>query len=168
MSQKNLSDRIQHTLRRAPWRRQSQLAAIIALALIVAIIIGALYLAQVTAISTTGRQNEELLAYRDRLVRENEQLRAEIAELRSVPRLLQRAQEMGFTYADSEGIEYLIVAGYMPEQPASVAPLQAQEEPLPVYDETFSGWLERQFADLVAQFEAWASTRRSPAAGTGE
>jgi len=57
MSQKNLSDRIQHTLRRAPWRRQSQLAAIIALALIVAIIIGALYLAQVTAISTTGRQN---------------------------------------------------------------------------------------------------------------
>ncbi len=168
MSQNDFSNRIQHTLRSAPWRRQSQLAAIIALALIVAIIIGALYLAQVTTISTTGRQNEELRAYRDRLVRENEQLRAEIAELRSVPRLLQRAQEMGFTYAGSEQIEYLIVAGYMPEQPASVAPLQAQQEPLPVYDETFSGWLEQQWAELVAQFRAWASANNFPTGQTGD
>jgi hypothetical protein len=130
---------IQHALRTAPWRRQSQLAAVIALALIVAIIIGALYLAQATSIATTGRQNETLRSYRDQLVRENEQIRADIAEMRSVPRLLGRSQELGFVYANTETIEYLIVEGYMPEQPPSVAPLQPEEEQLPLYDETFSG-----------------------------
>jgi hypothetical protein len=158
---------IQHTLRSAPWRRQSQLAAIIALALIVAIIIGALYLAQVTTVATTGRQNEDLQNYRDRIVRENEQFRADIAALRSVPRLLRRAQELGFTYAGRETIEYLIVDGYMPEQPASVAPLEANaNELLPVYDETFSGWLSEQWSTLVNQFEAWAGQPSSAGGAT--
>lgn len=155
---------IQHTLRSAPWRRQSQLAAILALALIVAIIIGALYLAQVTTVATTGRQNEELLAHRDSIVRGNEQLRAEIAELRSIPRLLRRAQELGFFAANRDQIEYLVIEGYMPYQPESVAPLQ-DSEPLPIYDETFSGWLQQQWEALVAQFEAWAGSDLS---GQGE
>ncbi len=156
---------IQHTLRSAPWRRQSQLAAIIALALIVAIIIGALYLAQVTTVATTGRQNEELIAYRDSIVRQNEQLRAEIAELRSIPRLLRRAQELGFYVADRSQIEYLVIDGYMPQQPESVAPLQ-DTEPLPIYDETFAGWLQRQWEALVGQFEAWAGSDTSEQGGS--
>lgn len=147
---------IQHTLQNAPWRRQSQLAAIMALMLIVSIIIGALYLAQVTAVATTGRQNEDLQSYRDTLVRDNEQIRADIAELRSIPRLLRRAQALGFTYADHSSIEYLIVAGYLPDQPESVAPLEPEGEALPLYDETFSGWLQQQWTGLVDQFEAWA------------
>ncbi|MFC1959561.1 hypothetical protein ACFLYO_02515 [Chloroflexota bacterium] len=147
---------IQHTLQNAPWRRQSQLAAILALVLIVSIIIGALYLAQVTAVATTGRQNEEHQRYRDTLVRDSEQIRADIAELRSIPRLLRRAQELGFTYADRGAIEYLIVAGYLPAQPESVAPLEPEGDTLPLYDETFSGWLQQQWQGLVEQFEAWA------------
>lgn len=153
-------DWIQHTLRTGPWRRQSQFAAIVALALIVAIIIGALYLAQVTTVSTTGRQNEDLRVYRDRLVRENEQIRADIADLRSIPRLLRRAQELGFTYAGAENIEYLIVEGYQPHLPESVAPLVPEEDPLPVYDETFSGWLRQQWLNLSIQFEDWAEEAR--------
>lgn len=159
---------IQHALRRAPWRRQSQLAAMIALALIVAIIIGALYLAQATTVSTTGRQVEELQAYRDRLLRENEQIRAEIAVMRSIPRLITRARELGFVRAESDQIEYLVVEGYMPEQPESVAPLQQPEEPLPVYDETFYGWLQRQWESLVTQFEEWARTTQAAEAGETE
>ncbi len=165
-NQQNGTQWIQHTLRSAPWRRQSQLATIMALVLIVAIIIGALYLAQVTTVATTGRQNEDLQNYRDRLVRENEQIRADIAALRSVPRLLRRAQELGFTYADRETIEYLIVDGYMPEQPESVAPLRPdEEEVLPLYDETFSGWIRRQWELLVAQFEDWAGSDNPDGAG---
>jgi hypothetical protein len=168
MAQNKDSDRsqwIQHTLRSAPWRRQSQLATIMALMLIVAIIIGALYLAQVTTVATTGRQNEDLQDYRDRLVRENEEIRADIAALRSVPRLLRRAQELGFTYADRDRIEYLIVSGYIPEQLTSVAPLRPEDEAaLPLYDETFSGWLRQQWQNLVAQFEEWAGSEQS---GTG-
>ncbi|GAB4569176.1 MAG: hypothetical protein Kow0077_01280 [Anaerolineae bacterium] len=156
----------QHALRGAAWRRQSQLAAMVALALIVAIIIGALYLAQVTTVSTTGRQNEELRQYRDQLVRENEQIRADIAELRSIPRLLRRAQELGFTYAGTSQIEYLVIDGYVPEQPESVAPLVSEPEPLPLYDETFDGWLQQQWLNLTLQFEEWAS--QASQAGGGE
>lgn len=156
---------IQHTLRAAPWRRQSQLAAVVALAVIVSIIIGALYLAQVTTVSTTGRQNEELRIYRDQLVRENEQIRADIAELRSIPRLLRRAQELGFTYAGVGEIEYLIVDGYQPEQIESVAPLIPVDEPLPVYDESFSSWLSQQWTNLSIQFEEWAERTAAGQAG---
>ncbi len=150
---------IQHTLRRAPWQRQSQLATMIALALIVAIIIGALYLAQATTTATTGREMEDMAAYRDRLVRENEQIRAEIAQMRSIPRLITRAQQLGFVFADRDQMEYLVVEGYMPELPESVAPLQQEEvAPLPDYDETFSGWLQQQWEALVMQFEEWAGS----------
>ncbi len=146
---------IQHALRAAPWRQQGQAAAVAALALIVAIIIGALYLAQATMTVTTNRQLEELVARRARLERENEQLRAEIAVLRSVPRLITRATELGFTLAERTQIEYLVVEGYVPQRPESVAPLQA-DDTLPAYDETLSGWLQRQWEALVQQFEDWA------------
>ncbi|MBN1967026.1 MAG: hypothetical protein JW910_20400 [Anaerolineae bacterium] len=149
---------IEHALRRAPWRRQSQLAAMIALALIVAIIIGALYLAQATMVSTTGRQNEEMAAYRDRLLLENEQIRSEIAVMRSIPRLIERAQELGFVPASRAEIDYLAVQGYLPQQPESVAPVQEAQDVLPDYDETFDGWLQQQWQALVTQFEDWAAT----------
>ncbi len=159
MSQKtplNRSQWIQHALRSAPWRRQSQAAAIIALALIVGVIIGALYLAQITSVATMGRQNENLQRYRDNLVRQNEQIRADLAELRSIPRLLRRAQDLGFIYAGGASMEYLVVPGYQPERLTSVAPLRSDVEALPVYDETFSGWIQQQWEQIVSQFEEWA------------
>jgi len=163
MADDNLSRQsqwLQHALRSAPWRRQSQLAAMIALALIVAIIIGALYLAQATTTSTIGRQMEELQAYREQLVRENEQIRAEIADLRSIPRLEQRANELGFSEADRDQLQYLVIPGYLPEEPASVAPLHpVDENGLPDYDETFSGWLQQTWQTLVLQFEDWVGSQ---------
>ncbi len=150
---------VQHALRTAPWRRQSQLVAMITLALIVAIIIGALYLAQATSTATAGRQMEELLAERERLVREGEQLRAEIAEMRSIPRLESRAREMGFVEAGRDQQQYLVVEGYQPEQLTSVAPLVPEQSTLPDYDETFGGWLQQAWGSLVDQFETWVGSQ---------
>ncbi|HLV35036.1 MAG TPA: hypothetical protein VKY59_07990, partial [Spirillospora sp.] len=90
---------IDHALRRTPWRSQRQAAALVALGFFVALIIGALYLSQAVAVATTGRQLEALIAERNRLEQVNEELRAEIAGLRSVPRLQQRARELGFELA---------------------------------------------------------------------
>lgn len=167
MSQEPLSQPrwIEHALRRAPWQRQSQLAAMIALALIVAIIIGALYLAQATTVATTGRQNEDRAVYRDRVLLENEQIRAEIAEMRSMPRLIARAEELGFTPASREEIDYLAVQGYVPNLPESVAPVPEEQAELPDYDETFDGWLQQQWQLLVQQFEEWAATIGSSGSG---
>src|SRR5690606_37878963 len=94
-----------HVLRRTGWRPQRQMLALGTLAVFVAIIIGALYLAQAAATSTLGRQLEEMVTVRNQLEQENERLRDEIARLQSVPRLLQRAQELGFVIAERSQIE---------------------------------------------------------------
>ncbi len=138
----------QHALRRRPWRTQRQAFALAALSFVVALIIGALYLAQAAALSTTGRQLEALIAERNRIEQANEQLRAEIARFQSVPRLQERAREMGFVEAGRENIEYLIVPGYRPSRDrVAVTPLAPapQRDVVPVYEETFLGWLQQQW-----------------------
>jgi hypothetical protein len=149
---------LQHTLRRRSWRGQRQAVALGALGLFVAIIIGALYLAQASSLSTLGRQLEDLIAERNRLEQNNEQLRSAIAELRSVPRLLARAQELGFVQAVRDQIEYLVIEGYNPNRTQTVAPVAeaADEAPLPVYDETFIGWVQQQWDSFRRQFEGFS------------
>jgi len=148
---------LQHTLRRRSWRVQRQAVALGALGLFVAIIIGALYLAQASSLSTLGRQLEDQIAERNRLEQTNEQLRAEIAELRSVPRLLARAQELQFVGAARDQIEYLVINGYNPNRTQTVAPVEeAPQEPLPVYDETFVGWVQQQWDSFRRQFEGFS------------
>ena len=136
----------QHALDRRPWQTQQQAFALVTLSFVVALIIGALYLAQAAASSTTGRQLEERIAERNQIEQANEQLRAEIATYQSVPRLRERALQLGFFEAGRENIEYIIVPGYNPSQPQAPAlPTPLSAEPVPVYDETFLGWLQQQW-----------------------
>jgi cell division protein FtsL len=136
---------------------QRQAVALAALGVIIAIIIGALYLAQSASVSTLGRQLETLIVQRNQLEQTNEQLRSEIAELRSVPRLLARAQEMGFTNAQRENIEYLVVDGYNPNRQPAALPTEEPEQVLPAYDETFIGWLQQQWDSFINQFRSFTS-----------
>ena len=150
-----MSTWLQHTLDRSRWRPQRQALALGVLGLFVAIIIGGLYLSQSSSSSAIGRQLEELIAQRDDLEQANEQLRAEIASLESMPRLESRAQELGFVPADGSSIEYLVVDGYNPNRQtaASVVPLQAKIDPVPTYDESFTGWLQQQIDSLRRQLD---------------
>lgn len=144
----------QHTFQRTRWRPQNQAAALAVLGVVIALILGALYLSQVASFAITNRQIEALIEQRDELERTNQQLSAEIASFRTVPRLLARAQEIGFRQATNADIEYLVVSGYNPNRNESVVPVkQDQAETVPVYDETFGGWLEQQFASLRKQFQ---------------
>lgn len=149
-------NQIQHALRDRPWRLQRQAVALIALGIFIAIFIGALYLAQSASVSTLGRQLEELIARRNQLEQQNEQLREDISELRSVPRLLARAQELGFAPAAENQIEYLYVAQYNPNREPVLTSSAQQTENLPVYDESFVGWLQQQWDNLVGQFQRFS------------
>lgn len=144
-----------HALRRGPWETRRQAVALATLILFVSVIVGALYVTQAASVSTTGRQVEELVAVRNNLEKTNEQIRAEIAELQSVPRLLSRAQELGFVPAPAERIEYLVVDGYNPHREQTLAPVGPEEEPVPFYDETFTGWLQQQWDIFRQQFEGF-------------
>jgi cell division protein FtsL len=148
-----MSTWLQHTLDRSRWRPQRQALALATLGLFVAIIMGALYLSQSSSTSAVGRQLEELIAQRDDLEQANEQLRAEIASLESMPRLESRAQELGFVAADGSNLEYLVVDGYNPNREAAVVPLQAKTDPVPTYDESFTGWLQQQIDSLRHQLQ---------------
>lgn len=147
-----------HALRRTRWRPRREAIALGTLGVVVGIIIGALYLAQAASTSTQGRQLEDLISVRNQMQQENERLRGEIALLQSVPRLLARAQELGFTQASRSQIEYLVIEGYNPDRNLIITQAEFAREPsLPMYDESFSGWLQLQLDRLSGQFESFTS-----------
>ena len=152
-------DSVQQAVRLVPWRTQTQTAAIVALVLVIAIIIGALYLAQATTTATTGQLLLQLSATRDSLQRNNEALAGEIAQMRNIGNLRGRAQALGFVPVGPDKQEYVVVNGYSPVR-ATATP-EFTPEPTFVYDETFNGWAQKQWNSLTKQFEDWAGRNRS-------
>lgn len=142
-----------HTLRQNQWQPQRQVIALSTLGLFVAIIIGALYLSQSSSSSALGRELEVLIAERNNLEQQNEQFRADIASLRGVPRLLTRASELNFVAASISQIDWMTISGYNPDRSQTVAPITEEEAPLPVYDESFMGWVQQQFESFAQQLE---------------
>ncbi len=150
-------NQIQHALRDNQWRFQKQAVALGALGVFIAIVIGALYLAQSASVSTLGRQLENLITKRNQLEQTNEQLRADISQLRSVPRLLARAEELGFVKASEDEIEYMYVPGYNPNRQQTTAAVVDSSSKLPDYDESFTGWVQQQLDNLAKQFNGFSS-----------
>ena len=132
--------------------------------LVVLIIIAALYMSQSSAASTLGRQLEDMLAERDELQQENEQIRGEIAIVQSMRRLQGRANEMGFVPADAADIRYIVIDGYNPDTTSAPIEIEVEAEPLPEYDETFGGWLQQQWDAFRIQVEGF-TTRTQAASG---
>lgn len=152
------SNWLQHALEDTPWKIQRQVVALAALGIFIAIIIGALYLAQSAAVSTLGRQAEALITKRNQLEQTNEQLRGEIAGYRTVARLLARARDLGFVPVDDNQILYLYVNGYNPNRDeVTPTPVPQAASPLPMYDESFVGWLQQQWDSLVGQFQGFST-----------
>lgn len=144
----------QHALERFGWSTQNQALTLLVPGLLIALIFAGMYLSQVASYATTNRQIEELIAQRDRLERQNEQLRGEIAALETMPRLLAHAEALGFRPATAADIEYYVIEGYNPNRSRTVVPPNAEDEfeQAIVYDETFSGWLQQQWDMLQQQF----------------
>jgi hypothetical protein len=149
----SLNQQIQHALKRSQWRPQRQAIALGTLGIFVTIIIGILYLSQASQTAALGRELTELIARRNNLEQVNEQLRAEIAALQNMGRLQARAQALGFAFADRSDIEYLVVDGYNPDRETQIIVREAEPEPLPVYEESFVGWLQQQMDNLRFQIE---------------
>ncbi len=150
----------QHTFSRKRFRTRNQATALAILGVAVLLILGSLYLSQVASFAITNREIEDLISRRDQLKRQNEQLIGEIASFRTVPRLYARAVEIGFRPATNSDIDYLLIEGYNPQRANAQLEARAgnQLDPAaPVYEETFSGWLERQFTLLRDQFESFGN-----------
>ena len=143
-------------MRQTGWRPQRQAVTVGILGVFLALIMGALYLSQVATEASRGREMRDLLARRDELERVNEELRVEIAQLQSLDRLRQRAQELGFVAAGRSDQIFIVVDGYTQNRAQTVAPLQEEEAALPVYDESFGGWLSQQLQNFSQQFQLFS------------
>lgn len=105
----NYTAPLMRMLRQAPWRSQTQLTAIWAITLLIVAVVGGLYLSVASRAATAGRDVQALEEQKAELQRQNDELRAELAILRSVPNLAARAQLLGFQPALPDQIEYLRV-----------------------------------------------------------
>ncbi len=148
---------VQHALERTGWKPQNQVVTLGLLAILITLVFAGIYLSQVANFAILNRETLRLIEQRDQLERRNEELRGQIAELETVPRLLERARARGFRLAEARDLEYLVVEGYNPNRVITAAPLVAQETAptTPIYDETFGGWLEAQWDLLRRQFESF-------------
>ena len=149
---------IQHTLSRRRFQTRNQAASLAILGIAILMILGSVYLSQVASFAITNRAIEDLIIRRDELKYTNEQLIAEIAKFRTVPRLTLRAQDIGFRPATNSDIDYVLIEGYSPTRKTSFVEAANRESVAaqsPVYAETFSGWLQQQLALLREQFAAF-------------
>src|SRR5574341_1583175 len=106
------TEQVLRAFRQAPWRIQTQAVAAWSVTLLVIAVIGGLYLAVASRAGTAGRALQRSEVEKAELTSSNDELRAKLAELRSVTRLANRARELGFAPADPDQIEYVAVKDY--------------------------------------------------------
>lgn len=150
----------QHTLSRRRFNTRNQAATLAILGIAIMLVLGSVYLSQVASFAITNRAIEDLIAQRDELKYTNEQLIAEIARYRTVPRLFARAEEIGFRPATNLDIDYVVIEGYAPDSGRDFVvgvTSQSATSDAPTYDQTFESWLEQQLAHLRAQLEAFGN-----------
>ena len=154
------SNWINHTFSRRRFETRNRAVTLAILGIAIMLVLGSVYLSQVASFAITNRAIEDLIAERDELRNVNDQLIAEIARYRTVPRLTARALEIGFLPATNADIDYVVIEGYQPASNrdlfvASSATLQIDQPP--EYEETFGGWLQRQLTQWRTQLETFGS-----------
>jgi hypothetical protein len=112
--------------KQAPWRTQTQTLAALSISLLILLVVGGLYLAVASRAGNAGRDLQNFEARKAELIRENDRLRAQLADLRSMNRMAARALELGFAPANPNQIQYVHVPDY-PYPLAQAAPTVSAE-----------------------------------------
>ncbi len=100
-----------------------------AVILVLAALVGTIYVSQASRIASVGRRMQIMQADLEGLKRENGAIERQIAEAQQLNRLQAEAARLGFIPADPDDIEYIIVPNYPVEN--SGLPVIA-EAPVPV------------------------------------
>jgi len=127
--------------RRLSWLTEAQAVVGWGVILVLAALLGSIYLNQASRIAAIGRrvqiQQEEL----EELKRVNGDVEREIAEAQSLERLQQEAIRLGFSQAQTDEIEYVVIPGYPLEETAP-EPFVPTPELLPAPDTMWEAvWL---------------------------
>ena len=159
-SQTMISLRPANVIRRLPWQLDSKAALGFLLILGTFSLVGWLYLTQASAVTTTSYRIDELRMELDHLKNQNAALALEIAQLEALPRVEQRALELGFQ--PTTDVRYLAVSNYPPDSAEENLTTGTNgvygRQPLELYpDEPVStAW----WVDLLDNFAAWLEGRK--------
>jgi cell division protein FtsL len=116
--------------KRLNWLTEAQAVLGWGLILILAALLGAIYLGQTSRIAGVGRRVQVLQNELESLKRENAALEREVAEAQSLERLRQEAVRLGFVQSQPADIEYVIVPNYPADR--QQAANEAMATPTPV------------------------------------
>lgn len=100
---------IQHVFRPSSWNAREQTKMILLLAGFLVLLAGVIYVIQISTVASKRHALDELLTYRDSLVRDVELLKEEITIRQNIVELQRRATRLGFQYANSEEIRYISI-----------------------------------------------------------
>ncbi len=134
-----------HAYRQAPWRVQRQWAGAFLLGVLAFAMVSALYLDVTSRAAIVGREIEDLRIRTAAAERTNADLETKLATLLSTANMDKRARELGFRQAEVGEIHYLVVPGYVPPAPISLAATQPQVMSAPTippeYTQSLLDWL---------------------------
>src|SRR5512146_1494908 len=109
--------------RQAPWRVQLQRLGYVALAIIMVLLVAALYLNISAQAATAGLDFQNLEFKRQSIQRQVANLDAQLALITSEDTMRQRAEAMGYRPIAMDNAVYVVLPGYVSRQPASFAPV---------------------------------------------
>jgi hypothetical protein len=138
-------EQILRAFKQAPWRKQTQSVAVLAVILLVMAILGGFYLTVAAQAAKAGRDLQALEQHQAELIRSNDELRAQLAELRSVDLLVVRAHGLGYTSVAPDAVEYLVVKNYPTAVVASPLPMVVASPPATLID-----WLTETLSTLLS------------------
>ncbi len=118
-----MAPKLVQAYRQAPWRVQLQRLGYFALAIIMVLLVAALYLNISAQAATAGLDFQGLEFQRQSIQRQIADLDATLAQITSEESMLARAGALGFKPISSDQAVYVVVPGYTGRQPAALAPV---------------------------------------------
>ncbi|MDW8326101.1 MAG: hypothetical protein RMK99_06010 [Anaerolineales bacterium] len=126
-----------------------QVIAALSVGLMILLVVGGLYLAVASRAANAGRDLQRLEAAKASLLIENDRLRAQLAELRTMNRMAARALELGFVPAGPDRVEYVAVPNY-PHRSTVVVEMSSEATPI-IQADPEEGWLQRMLGMLFGR-----------------
>jgi hypothetical protein len=154
------SNQVLRAFRQAPWRVQTQTLAMFSIGILIMLVVGGLYLSVASRAGNAGRDLQRYEALQQDLIRENDRLRATLADMRNMDRMAARALSLGFAPATPEQVHYVQLDEF-PYTPAvapantgaAVLPATADEAAAIVADQlpANTDWLTTALSDVYVQ-----------------
>jgi hypothetical protein len=136
--------------RQTPWRTQLQWIGLFLLALVILATVAGVYLSVSAGAAAVGREIQQLEYDREMTAREIADKRTLLAQLTSTRQMSKRATEMGYEPIRAGSVQYMVISGYIPRQPASLVTSSAYNayQPSlvePRFTQSLLEWITEQF-----------------------